>query len=1218
MEWTKEQKRIIDIRNSNILVSAAAGSGKTAVLVERIINIVKNENVDIDRFLVVTFTNAAAAGMKQKIQKALVKAAQEDAGNIRHIRRQLNLLNKAQITTLHSFCMEVVRKNFHLLGIDPSFRIGDNNELSILLQESIDEVLERAYSKGEEDFRLLVEAFTKNREDNDLSTIIRKAYKFILSFPDPLIWLENGVNYINITEDEFKNSLWFKEINEYAKMQLDGAREIINVGIEICEEPDGPDKYKETLLKDLEIVDELRSSLEADFIAFVKDIHDFKAPTLKGYKKEDPALIEVKEEKLIEIKEKLRNEYKDIINGLKKLFTYNTLDKYVEEIKSMYTSMSALKDLIIDLHNTYKGNKIDKGIVDFNDLEHYALEVLRNKGLPSDIAKSYQNKFDYIFIDEYQDSNSIQETIIEQLRRNNNLFMVGDVKQSIYRFRLADPSIFNKKYTEYEHDSEDLKEEIIDRIIELNKNFRSRKEILDATNYVFSNIMSKDLGEIDYSENAHLNCGVEFPNANSVELNIIEKNSTDVQENNDNNDDSDIDIVEEIESLETAEWEARFAVKKIRELINQDTYDNSKGELRKIDYKDIVILLRSVKNWSNIFEEVFNREGIPFYFDGGSGYYETIEIQLIVNLLKLVDNVKQDIALISVMRSPIGNFTTEDLIEIRARYPHGKYYDACHKYKNSLDHSAELIKKLDEFFNKINRWSIKSKYIHLNDLVWEILMETNYYHFVGALPNGKVRQANLRLFTDKAYEFEKTSMRGLFKFLRYIEKLNNSSEDKTSTAKTLGENDNVVRLMTIHTSKGLEFPVVILCGLNKRFNIQDITPKILMHKEYGIGTKYINVEKRVEYQTLSRKAISNKITLENLSEEMRVLYVAMTRAIDKLIMVGSISNLDNKIKKWRRGHSRYFIYKGTSYLDWICSCLFEGVNLEGLNDILVKGQYKDWNVSRVTYSEIMKGSDKGEKKDIEDKLKELESFNNINVEIERRLNFKYNYDKSVKTPTKLSVTESKSLDLEKLESLRYNIPALSNFLEYDEKSKKFQLDKVEFSGAEIGTLIHLVMENIDIKGKLDKSDLINQLQCLASRNILTASEESFIINRYLDKIEAFYKSDIGIRLKKSNWIKREAPFVLKKKASEMLNNFHECDDILIQGVIDCYFYEGDDVVIIDYKTDSVKDSDIEDIKMKYRSQISLYREALEKIEKKKVKEAYLYLMSIGKAVAIQL
>ncbi len=1252
MEWTKEQRRIIDLRGSNILVSAAAGSGKTAVLVERIINIVKNENVDIDQFLVVTFTKAAAAGMKQKIQKALVKAAQEE-GNVRHIRRQLSLLNRAQITTLHSFCSDVVRKNFHLIGTDPNFRIGDTNELSILLQESIDEVLERAYNKEDKDFIALVESFTKNRGDDDLSTIINKVYNFILSFPDPLIWLENSVDKINMTEEEFIKSDWLKEIKDYTEMQLNGAKEIIKVGINICEEPDGPLKYKSVLCNDLILVEDLLSLLQSDFISFINGLYAFKPTDLrgKGYKKDDPDLAKVNDEKLKEVKDKLRKEYKDIITALKTLFPYKSMDKYVEEINYMYSSIAALKDIVVDLYQTYKSKKLEKSIVDFSDLEHYSLEILRNQGVPSDVAKYYQEKFKYIFIDEYQDSNSIQEAIIDQIKRDNNLFMVGDVKQSIYRFRLADPSIFNKKYTDYVHDSHELGEEVKNRIIELNKNFRSRREILDATNYVFSSIMTKELGEIDYIENVYLNCGVDFPNSNSVELNIIDKDSlneldNDNSANTDDDTDNKVDSIdEEIESMENAKLEALVAVKKVRELISQETYENSKGELRKIDYRDIVILLRSVKDWASIFEEVFNKEGIPFYFDGGSGYYETIEIQLMINLFRIIDNIKQDIPLLSVMRSPIGNFTTEELIEIRSKCPNGKYYLACNKYRNSQnskvidenisenedleeveeiedepckgEYSIELINKLNKFFDQINEWSEKSRYSHLNDLIWEILMKTNYYNFVGTLPNGKVRQANLRLLMDKAYDFEQTSMRGLFKFLRYIEKLSySSSEDKTSTAKILGENDNVVRLMTIHNSKGLEFPVVILCNLNKRFNLQDVTPKILMHKDYGIGAKYVNTEMRIEYDTLSRKAISNRITLENLSEEMRVLYVAMTRAIDKLIMIGTVKNLST-IRKWRRGYSKYFIYKGTSYLDWICSCLFEGVNREGLNQIFEQGQYKDWEVKRITYSDIKEVINEVQS-DILDKLEELENYSNDEIyeEIERRLNFKYKYDKSDKTPTKLSVTESKNLEIEKFESLRYNIPSLSSLFEFDEDKKKFRLDKMEFSGTEIGTLIHLVMENIDLNGKLDERDLINQIKNLSTRNIISPAEERFVINKYLDKIEAFYNSDLGNRLRKSDLVKREVPFVLKKKANEMLENLNECDDILIQGIIDCYFYEGDEVVVIDYKTDSVKENEIEEIKLKYKGQIALYKEALEKIENRKVKESYLYLMSLGKAVEV--
>lgn len=1221
MKWTKEQQRIIDLRNSNILVSAAAGSGKTAVLVERIINLIKNENEDIDNFLVVTFTNAAAAGMKQKIQKALVEALHEGE-NQKHIRKQLSLLNKAHITTIHSFCLDVVKKNFHKIGLDPSFRVGDTSETSILFQESIDEVLERAYKNETKNFTTLVESFTGNRGDAELCEMISRVYKFSLSFPEPLDWLENSVNMLNLTEEEFKNSHWCKEILNYIKMQIEGARGIIELALKICDEVDGPKVYKKTLYEDLLILDDLKSASEKDLVFIINEIYDFKAPRIVSLKDAKDVNIEKQEE----VKDVLRGQYKKIINSLKDLLPYKNLSDYVEDINFMYEPMEALKELIIDLNKTYLNKKFEKSIVDFNDLEHYALSILRKDIIledstvsyaPSDISIYYKNKFRYIFIDEYQDSNSIQEAIIGQIKRDNNLFMVGDVKQSIYRFRLADPSIFNNKYRTYEQDREDLSEDIVDRVVELNKNFRSREEILNGTNYIFKNIMTEDLGEIDYNENVFLRCGnKEFSNKKPVELNIIDRS---LDSDND-------DINDELESMKTAEIEALFAVNKIKGLLNEDIFDaNKESNLRRLEYKDIVMLLRSVSGWSNLFEEVFSKEGIPFYFDGGAGYFDTIEIQVMVNILRLIDNLRQDIPLVSVMRSPIGKFTTEELIKIRTQYPKGSYIGACNKYtdKNEedskgKDFSLELIKKLNSFFKMIYDWINRSKYTPLSDLIWEILMETNYYYFVGALPKGKVRQANLRLLVDKAYEFEKTSMKGLFNFLRYIEKLDLGGEDKSSTAKTLGESDNVVRLMTVHNSKGLEFPVVILCGLNKGFNLKDTRSKILMHKEYGIAPKYVNIEERIEKDTIGRVAISKKTKFENLSEEMRILYVAMTRAIDRLIMVGSVNKIDDSIKTWQKGYSKYFLYKGKSYMDWIGSCLFDGMDLEAINEVFEDGKCKEWKINKVDPIELLKGR---KVYNITERIEDMNKFGDIidqkdYKEIERRLSYKYPYENSTKIPAKVSVTDLKNINADKFAGLRYNIPYLSNILEFDKENKKFNMDEKEFKGSEIGTLIHLVMEHVDLSRKLDRNDLIQQIETLISKNLITESEAKFIYKNYLEKIKEFFNSDIGLRMRKSPLIKREAPFVIKKKADEILDNLNESDFILAQGIIDCYFEEDDEIVIIDYKTDQVKENEVEELVSEYRDQIILYKEAVERITKKKVKESYLYLFSLGIDVAV--
>lgn len=1235
MDWTKEQKRIIELKNSNILVSAAAGSGKTAVMVERIITLIKSGE-DIDRLLVVTFTKAAAAGMKQKIQKSLVSSIQRKEGNVKHLRKQLSLLNRSMITTIDSFCMDVVKKNFHLVDIDPNFRIGDKSELNILLQEAIDEVLEEEYSNINENgnFKKLVEGFTGNRGDEELCEIIQNTYNFILSFPNPFEWLKENSDFLNITGDELKNSKWFDEIKSHILLSLDGAKGYIDTAVEICKEPHGPELYLDTLKKDTELVNNLIKLFNSDMEEFMKSLKNFKAPRAVAFKEEENPDVDT--EKQIEANN-MRTQYKNIVSSIKELLPYD-LDygKYAEEIREMHGSIDALRNLIINTHKKYMEKKKEKSIADFNDLEHYALNILRTKNeeevIPSEVAAYYKKKYKYIFIDEYQDSNSLQEAIIGQIKRENNLFMVGDVKQSIYRFRLADPSIFNFKYNSYTADSEDLKSDVIDRAINLNKNFRSRDEILQATNFVFKNIMTKELGEIEYDEKAALNTGSEFSVDTPVELYIIDKNaSMDEEDQVDEYQGEESTVQKEIESMETAELEALFAAQQIKKLMNEEICIAGKAKAtekktKRIEYKDIIILLRSVSNWAGIFEERFIKEDIPFYYDGGKGYYESIEVKIIVNLLKLIDNISQDIPLLSVMRCPVGNFSTEELLEIRLKYPKEKYFiTAINKYilfgTEGSKAISPLAVKLKSFTEKISDWTCRSRYTRLNDLIWDILIETNYYNFVGALPNGNMRQANLRMLADLAYEFEKTSMRGLFKFLSYIEKIQKGSDDR-GQAKILGENDNVVRLMSIHKSKGLEFPVVILCGLNKQFNLQDTRNQILLHKDYGIAPKYVNVYKRTEKETLARTAIKDKIKKENISEEMRVLYVAMTRAIDRLIMAGTVNKLEQKARNWRKGHSIYFVYKGISYMDWICSCLFEKVNFDKINEVLTSGEYKNWNLKLITRWDLSVNAN--DEINIRDKkIAMLNEFKNkenspYNEEIGRRLSFKYPYINSVNIPTKLSVTELKNIKDKESARLRYKIPALVTMLQYNEVSDKFILDK-KITGSEIGTLLHFVMEHLNLKGSLNRTGIINTIKQMEDKKLLTESETSVAISTYADKIEEFFTCGIGKRIINSPYVYREIPFVFRKKANDILSNLNEDDLILVQGIIDCCFIEGNEAVIVDYKTDKIDETkeitqQIDILKKEYHDQVALYKEAVEKITGRNVKECYLYLFSIGEEV----
>lgn len=1213
MKFSPSQQEIIDLRDKNILVSAAAGSGKTTVLVERIIKLLINEKEDIDKFLIVTFTNAAAGGMKQKIHKALIKSIQ-NGENTEHLKKQLNLLNKSNISTIHAFCIDVVRKNFHVIGIDPNFRIGDVNEIDILLQESIDEVLERHYAIKPDGFIQLVESFTGNRGDLELNDIIKDIYKFILSFPDPLKWLFESVEMLSISEEELNNSVWVKAVKDNLKIQLTGAEEALDSALKLCRD-DGPITYEETVLDDLRNVNNHKDLLESDFRGFIASVHNMAFPALKQLR--GKAKEEVNPEKQEDVKS-LRDEYKKIINNIKKMIPDRSLSDFAVDINYMHLPMKALYNIIREVDTDFKAKKMEKSLADFNDVEHYALQVLRQE----DIRERYKNKFKYIFIDEYQDSNSLQEELLGQIKRENNLFMVGDVKQSIYRFRLSDPTIFNEKSSSYP---------VADgpgdnRRIDLTQNFRSRKEILSGINYVFNSIMNKTLGEVDYNENVFLNPGAEFKESCIecgdcfTELTIIDKDSSEAE-----------DLEDEIKSMKTAELEAAVAVQKIKELLQKDKNEPVKKDKhtneiieavpQKIDFKDIVILMRSVSGWAGIFEEIFNDRGIPFYYDGGAGYFETIEIQSILNLLRIIDNIRQDIPLLSVMRSTIGLFTTDEIVQIRVRNPKYNFIDALYEYKNNC--RDELAEKLKHFIDKVEEWKKRSRYMHLNDFIWEVLMETNYYYFVGLLPNGKIRQANLRMLTDKAFDFEKTSMSGLFNFLRYVEKLKISSGD-TGSAKTLGENDNVVRLMSVHKSKGLEFPVVLMCGLNKKFNKTDASKSILRHKLYGIAPKYINYEERIYRETFPRTAIKNIIKIENLSEEMRVLYVAMTRAVDRLILIGTVDRFESKIKKWQKGPSLYNIYCQDSFLDWICTSLFKNADsdeiLRTVNDcgLIYEAKYSvnnssyltKWNINKITLSQISKKSGE-ETVNKAVRIREIENFknnehSNWKKEIDRRLKYKYAYINSVNVPTKLSVTDLKVLKKEKLERVKYKIPVLRDIPQFKEGDS-------EFTKAEIGTIVHFVMQHLNIKESLSVENITLQVNKMVHKKLLTEREAEAV---NVEMLHEFFLTDIGKRMKASHCVKREVSFVIKKNADEIINSLDKNDVILIQGIIDCYFYENDQVVIIDYKTDEIIDGNFESVKNEYRTQILSYKEAVEKISNKNVKACYLYLFDIGQAVEI--
>ncbi|MFT9497773.1 helicase-exonuclease AddAB subunit AddA [Anaerosolibacter sp.] len=1192
VRWTEGQQQAIDARGSNLLVAAAAGSGKTAVLVERIIQLIIKDRVDIDRLLIVTFTNAAAGEMRERIGAALLQEMEKGNENEEHLRRQMNLLNRASISTLHSFCIDVVRKYFHLLEVDPNFRIGDSTETSIMKMEILEELFEEEYEKSDDKFIGLVERFGATKHDLPLQGLVMGLYEFIQSQPYPLEWLKEKVEDFSMDLSQFENSPWYHAIRDQIKIELMGAKEAFEEGKLGCIKPGGPEGYGEAILDDLRIVVELLTGIGTSLSSFYEVLRTVNHKRLGKISKD------VDEELKEEVKA-AREKGKDILKGLRESVLSKNPDAYIQDLNDLYPYMVYLFQMIHDFHQMYKEKKQEKGIVDFNDLEHFALDALVHE----QVAKEYQEKFEYIFVDEYQDSNIVQETILSHIKKEDNLFMVGDVKQSIYRFRLADPSLFIQKYETF-----DREEGAVCRRIDLSKNFRSRVEIIDGVNYIFSHIMTKEFGEIDYDESAYLYKGADVQPIDNpaIELFLLDKGSKSDEE----------ELMEELETLADPLMEARVAAKRIKELLNTQIFDHKLQDYRQVEYRDMVVLLRTTKSWAQGFLETFMAEGIPAYADVNAGYFETIEINIFMNLLKLIDNKRQDIPLLSVMRSPIGGFTTEELIQIRMQSKLPTYFEAVQAYMEQT--SDELQEKLIGFINRLRTWKDESRYLNIDELIWKLLIDTGYYYYVGSMPGGIQRQANLRILFDRARQFQKTSIKGLFNFIKFIDKLQSSSGD-LGTAKILSENDNVVRIMSIHKSKGLEFPVVFVAGMGKQFNLMDMNAPVLFHKELGVGPKYVDPDLRHYTDTIAKIAMKNRIRLETLSEEMRILYVAYTRPKDKLILIGSITNVKNAVKSWMKPMNPFHFSKAKRYLDWVCPVLMRHQDGEALR-ALIDGHWEQgriledpsaWKITLLRPQEIHREEQEKSilKKDFQELLRNfhMETASEFKDDIHRRLNWTYPYDIATKIPSKLTVSEIKRLSSKKLEHLGHTIPSLA-------KMPKFMEGKKQFTGAERGTIVHFVMQHIDL-GRIQTMDEIAcQIEEMVEKELLKV-EEGAAVDRA--KIFNFFQTSIGQRILQSPKVFREIPFNYMGKAKDVVPALEGLEEnLLIQGVIDCYFEEEDGIVLVDYKTDYTGMDNVDNIVDQYRVQIELYRDALEAILHKKVKEAYLYLFHIDKEVKL--
>ena len=1172
--------------------------------------------------------------MRERVLNAIYKKLDEEPEN-ENLQKQITLLNMASICTIDSFCLDVVKNNFYELeNVSPNFRIADTPEIELLKQEILDELFENKYLSEDKDFTKLVNTYTSYRDDTPLKELILSIYNYINSSPYPLKWLDEKIEMFNIENEldkDFSQTPWGKVLLEEINEELIDDIAILTDSIDGLEYEKDLDEFKQTIESDIKQLTILQENLN-NWDKSYEIAQNIKFITWPRKKVESEIKDEIK---------KIRDNVKKKFNKkLEKIFVSDSKQSN-QDIFDMYDILKKLKNLIIEFDEIFSKKKRDKNIVDFTDIEHFALNILvkgvekttdknglaYEKIVKTDVAKKYTEKFEEIAIDEYQDSNLVQEFILSSISRGNNMFMVGDVKQSIYRFRQAMPKLFLEKYSNYETVGT-ASNDINGRKIQLFKNFRSRDNVLDFTNLIFKNIMSEKLGEVDYNEDEYLNFGAEdYKKINQslkTEIDIIDlkkEENLDIENTEYLENDND---TEELEHLENIEIEAKYVANKIKKLIDSkyQVYDRKKENFRDITYKDIAILLRSTKDKASIYEQELIKLDMPVFSDSNQEYLDSIEIQTIMSLLKIIDNPMQDIPLVTVLRSNIGKFTDNELVEIRLSDKYDNFYNCMQKAK--VDVNSQLKEKIEHFLNQIETWRKEQEYLALDELIWKIYSDTGYYNYVGLMPNGNLRQANLKMLFERAKKYETASFKGLYNFINFIEKLKINSGD-LSSAKIIGENDDVIRIMSIHKSKGLEFPVVFLVNTNKQFNEQDMKKNpVLLHQELGIGAKYINYNAQVQYDTLTREAIKNVIRNENISEEMRILYVALTRAKEKLIITGISNDYAKQLENIEQQKNIYakkdgkinpiLVKKYKTYLEWILLVyLYEQANTEELlklnrieqNSIL---EYKMENDEKENTSQKVI-------KTLNQKIIDKNKINKIKEQIE----YEYPNKLAIDIPTKSSVTKIKQMknkqlgiDFENLED-EENVSTEAKIIAF-EKPKFLQEEKDnQITNAQKGTLTHLCLQKLKPKEEYNLEKIQTLIQNLEMNKIITEKERE-AINPY--KILQFTKSKIWEQLKNAKEYYQERPFYINVPASEIYNEDIE-ENVLVQGIIDLYFVnEIGNIVLVDYKTDYVENGKELELVEKYKNQLELYKQALEEALNTKVDKVYIYSVYLEKEIEI--
>lgn len=1273
VSWTKEQQQVIDLRNRNILVSAAAGSGKTAVLVERIIKIItdKENPVDIDRLLVVTFTNAAAAEMRERIGDAIEKALQEQPEN-EHLQRQLTLIHNAQITTIDSFCLYVIRNHFHEIDLEPNFRIGDEGELKLLKEDVLAKVLEKNYEraltekshsgereqKNGSDFLMFADSYAPGRGDEAISGMVLQLYEFSRSYPWPKEWLSDcAKDYRVQTVEELDGALWLAPLTEHIRHGAEDLIALTEKALSLTLQENGPYMYQKAIESDLA---KYRSLAEnRTFSGFYQGFTNLSYDRLASARNYEGS------EELQEQVKALRDRGKDTVKKICRQYFFTSLPVMLEQLGKTEPMAKELVRLTLEFADAFGAEKRRKNLVDFHDLEHFALEILVD-GETKEIrrtAEEFQDTFAEIMIDEYQDSNQVQETILKAIskesRGEHNIFMVGDVKQSIYRFRLARPELFMEKYDTYSLEKSDTQR------IDLHKNFRSRREVLDCTNDIFYKIMTRNLGNVEYDEAAALYPGAVYPYPapeKNVEAAVMGEPRPEKASEFEKNIfapeilllDSGEELLEDSGMADKKQLEARMIGNRIKTLMQEQfVTDKKTGELRRVKYSDIVILLRSLSSWADTFAQTLAEEGIPAHSVSATGYFSAVEVQTVLSMLRILDNPKQDIPLTAVLRSPMAGLNDEELGLLRLRERNVRFHvcvqEACEEAleKAGKEPLNPLEKKLAEFYRTYRKLRALVPDTPIHELIELLLKETGYGDYAAAMPAGARRKANLEMLVEKAIAYENTSYKGLFHFVRYIDELQKYDVD-FGEADLTSENEDVVRIMSIHKSKGLEFPVVFVAGMGKNFNKQDIRSKMVLHPELGLGLDCMDGKKRTKSPTIAKKAIAKQIDLENLGEELRVLYVALTRAKEKLILTGMKKDAEASLLSYGllaepEGTLSYLAREGAAgYLDWVLPAVLSYSD---------KYPITLANPAELVVEEL--GSRIKMQQEKEDCLREIAAADHEKIE-EFSQNFAkvYAHKEDIARKNKYSVSELKHRAMREMMQREEEgttsvfkseeiVPYIPQFVRHRE-AKEADANQ----GALRGTAVHRVMECYRFSAE---EPAACQIEDMLAQGKITEDMKDLV---KVSLVENFVSSEFGERMKAAEEearLYREKPFVMGFSAAELAAfgfgeespaaagdtafGFGEESSVvagevsvvatekedltLIQGIIDVFWIEEDGIVVLDYKTDRVDTG--QELLDRYAAQLRLYGEALNRIYGEAgltVKECLLYSFRLGEVIAV--